>query len=141
MCEEPAVGGPSRQLRVDRESRSVVARIPVGRRPGPIVPVGGHVWVADQGNGTLLRIDPGRDQVVGAPIAAGEPPLALAASGGDLWVADAQGRVVRRDAGTGGELGVAQVAGPARDLEATDRGVVVASGDGTVQTILREPAG
>ena len=127
-------------LRIDPDGGTVAARIPVGRRPDAVVAAGSYVWIADRGDGALLRVDPARNQVVGAAIAAGDPPLALAASGGDLWVADAQGRVVRRDAGTGGELGVAQVAGPARDLEATDRGVVVASGDGTVHTILRGPS-
>ena len=65
---------------------------------------GGSVWVANAGDGTVSRIERGRDQIVTIPV--GEGPADLAFAAGSLWVTDRGGARVADQ--PGGEPGRAQ---------------------------------
>jgi len=63
----------------------VVATIPVGHRPVGLALGGGALWVANLGDGTVLRIDLRTNQIKGSPIPIGENPFFLSASGRTVW--------------------------------------------------------
>ena len=48
----------------------------------------GAIWVANWGDGTISRIDPHTNKVVGNPILAGNGPFVIAAGEGSLWVSN-----------------------------------------------------
>jgi DNA-binding beta-propeller fold protein YncE len=81
-------------LKVDR-IEGVVARIPVGGRPGPIVVGGGRVWVADEAGRGVTAINPG-GRVFKRGIAPHTAPLRLAFGAGAVWVSSASTGTVRR---------------------------------------------
>jgi YVTN family beta-propeller protein len=63
---------------------------------------GGYAWVANEGDGTVTRVDQSNQRVRGAPIRVGKNPRAVAAGGGNVWVANfGGGTVTRIDARTG----------------------------------------
>ena len=67
--------------------------IPVGSHPSALAADAHHVWVANQGDGTVTQIDstaPGGPAVV-ATIPVGENPRALTWDGTHLWVANGGG--------------------------------------------------
>jgi YVTN family beta-propeller protein len=53
------------------------------------------VWVANRGDGSLSRIDPGTNSVTRA-ISVGETPVAVAVGEGSVWVADSSDDTVDR---------------------------------------------
>ncbi len=65
----------------------VLARIPVGRGPRRIAIGGGMVWVLNRTDRTVSRIDPGTNQVVGAPVRLDFDPWDMAVGEGAVWVA------------------------------------------------------
>ncbi len=84
---------PDAVLRIDPETRKVVATIPL-RSPGRIVTGEGSVWVLHGDNG-LARIDLRTNKVT--DIRVGEKPVDVAVSGGSAWVTHrAEGGVVVR---------------------------------------------
>jgi peptide/nickel transport system substrate-binding protein len=99
---------------IDPESNRVTEQYPVGRGPSALAVGGGSVWVADAGDGTVSRIEPGREQIVTIPV--GRRPADLAFAAGSLWVTDRGGavsqispaanRVVRRIAAGNAPRGV-----------------------------------
>lgn len=78
-------------LRVDaRTGRPDSIPLPGGSHPGDLVLAEGSIWVATNGDGKVLRIDPASRSVI-ASIQVGETmsmdnPLRLAAGGGAIWV-------------------------------------------------------
>jgi peptide/nickel transport system substrate-binding protein len=75
---------------VDPRRDGVAATLPLGGMPAVVAQYGGQLWIADRQNGTLLRLDPGRDVMSRFPLRG--HPTALAATGTGLWVAvDAAG--------------------------------------------------
>jgi DNA-binding beta-propeller fold protein YncE/predicted Ser/Thr protein kinase len=90
-----------RVLRVDPASGNVIARIPVGGRPGAIVAGGGRIWVADEAGGGMTAINPRGDRVYKRGIAPRSAPLRLAVGAGAVWASSAStGTVTRIDFGT-----------------------------------------
>jgi serine/threonine-protein kinase len=75
-----------RLVRIDADTREVVARIPVGHNPTAVAVGFGSVWVTNYGDGTVSRIDPATNQVV-ATIDVGRHPDHIAAGEGGVWVA------------------------------------------------------
>jgi YVTN family beta-propeller protein len=75
-------GGPSVELSVGAEPTAITFGL-------------GSVWVADQLDGTVTRIDPGTDSVL-AEIPVGNGPNALAVADGYLWVANSVSSTVTR---------------------------------------------
>jgi DNA-binding beta-propeller fold protein YncE len=51
--------------RIDPASNAVVATTPLGAQPGFLAAGEGAVWVQEQGDGTLARIDPRSNTVTG----------------------------------------------------------------------------
>jgi class 3 adenylate cyclase len=62
-----------------------VTSIPVGARPDDVAYADGNVWVANYGDGSVSKVDPGLAQeLMRYPV--GIHPRALAAANGKLWV-------------------------------------------------------
>jgi serine/threonine-protein kinase len=81
------------------------ARIPVGDSPAGVGLENGSAWVANEGDGTVTRVDLASRRVRGAPIPVGKNPRAVATGGGSVWVANfGGGSVTRIDAGSGRAL-------------------------------------
>jgi serine/threonine-protein kinase len=73
-----------------------VATIKVGKGPDGVAVSGGHVFVANQQDGTLSVIDPEANEVIGDPIDAGSRPDGVVAGKGVVWMAGAGSDSVRR---------------------------------------------
>jgi YVTN family beta-propeller protein len=82
--------------RVDPESGDVVAKVPVGNSPSSIATGQGGVWIADDVDNTVTRIDPKSASAVTATAPVGQGPAAVAAGEGAVWVANAQDDTVSR---------------------------------------------
>src|SRR4029078_5674397 len=65
----------------------LAAPIPIGSRPSAIASARVSVWAASSGDGSISRIDPGGDRVVGV-IDVGGAPNDLVVDGSTLWVAE-----------------------------------------------------
>jgi DNA-binding beta-propeller fold protein YncE len=120
-------------VRIDPNTRRVVARIPVPAGPTEIATSGGTVWVVCSAAGVLTRIDSSRNAVV-TTIRVGAWALAIAISGDDVWVrggsARDDGRLYRIDARTNAVEAVIQAGAPqgregVASIAATARGVWV----------------
>jgi DNA-binding SARP family transcriptional activator len=77
---------------VDPDGGRITKQIQIGTHPTAAVSGEGSVWVADEADGTVTRIDRGRDAAVKIPT--GGAPAALALGDGSLWVADSESRNV-----------------------------------------------
>jgi DNA-binding SARP family transcriptional activator len=77
---------------IDADSARITAEYRVGNGPEAMVGGAGSVWVANRVDGTVSRIDRGREELV--TIDVGGEPTGLAFGGRSLWVADGQGRTV-----------------------------------------------
>ena len=78
----------------------VSARITTGQSPCESAVLAGSVWVANDGAGTLARIDPGKNRVT-ARIPVGRGACAVTAGAGAVWVANYRtGRLLRVDPST-----------------------------------------
>jgi YVTN family beta-propeller protein len=96
----------------------------VGRGPDAIAIGQGGVWVANSGDGTVLRIDSSTNKVVGSA-KVGHGPAAIAVGQGGVWVANAlDGTVSRLDASTGTVIGAAITVGSHPDAIAVGQGGV-----------------
>jgi YVTN family beta-propeller protein len=58
----------------------------IGAKPCAGVEAFGYEWVTNYGAGTLVRIDPRRNRLVGKPIRLGPTPCGIAAGAGSLWI-------------------------------------------------------
>jgi peptide/nickel transport system substrate-binding protein len=124
--EENAVG------LIDPKLARITGQYPVGRGPSALAAGGGSVWVANAGDGTVSRIEPGSDQIATIPVGAGPADLAFAA--GSLWATDRGGavsqispaanRVVRRIAAGNAPRGVVAGFGALWVASEADRTVV-----------------
>src|SRR5262249_50677481 len=65
----------------------VVATIPVGIRPGPVVAGAASLWVGNLQDRTLSKIDARRRSVVGTVSLGNRTPTGLADGAGAVWVA------------------------------------------------------
>jgi serine/threonine-protein kinase len=70
--------------------------IPAGRHPAGITVGDGLVWVADARSGSVIRLDPSVQAVVGSPVEVGERPGGIDAGSNSLWVTLAGADAVRR---------------------------------------------
>ena len=90
LADEPsseATAAPS----ADTPAGRIVARIPLGGAPRSLTVGNGSVWVA-RADGTVVRIDPRTNTVVGAPIRFSKPDkesnLTVRAGEGAIWALD-----------------------------------------------------
>ena len=74
---------------IDPEKNELVAEVPVGARPGPVIAGEGAVWVANLDDETVSRIDPETRQVV-RTVPAGGFPSDIAVGEGSVWVLRAE---------------------------------------------------
>ncbi|MFL5866977.1 MAG: protein kinase domain-containing protein [Thermoleophilaceae bacterium] len=88
--------GRSSVLRVDADSGRVKA-IHAGPAPRDVAIGGdGAIWTVNSDNGTVVRIDPSSDRVVGSPIELEPRADALAVSGSDVWVLNPDAKTITR---------------------------------------------
>ena len=91
---------------IDPATNEVVAQVPVGLRPGPIVSDRGYVWVGNLEDRTLTRIDVARRAMAGTFPLGGRTPTGLAVDRGIVWVGHGLlGSVSRVDAEFGHVVG------------------------------------
>jgi YVTN family beta-propeller protein len=118
--------------------------IPVGTRPSDLAADPDHssVWVTNQGDGTVSRVDTGASNVIDRPIRVGDGPAAVAVGEGHVWVDN-------RDSGTLSRIAARRRVGAARSFPAgpqpeavavTLDTVWVAGGDDTVRRLDAEGA-
>jgi len=77
---------PNSIAAIDVRSDRVVGTAGVGARPGPIAYGFGSLWVANQDDQTVSRVDPRTLQTLGAAIQTGDPPTGIVTAGGGVWV-------------------------------------------------------
>ena len=81
---------------------TIDARIEVGDSPAGVGLEADSAWVANEGDGTVTRIDLKTRRVRGAPIPVGKNPRAVATRADTVWVANfGGGSISRIDAGSG----------------------------------------
>jgi len=108
----------------------------VGQGPAGVAYGAGSIWVANTGDDTVWRVDPGTGQVV-QRIAVGSSPTAVTVTGSDVWVANAgDGTVSRVNALSETETDVIPVGNQPVAIAGGEAGVWVANGgDDTVQRV------
>ena len=125
-------------VRLDPATGDVVARIDLGGRPWGVATAGGAVWIANETDGTITRVDPSTNAIVWRARLDTDPlpttsPVGVAFGGGSLWAADrGSDRVWQLDPATGAILGVAHVGDAHEFVGFAEGGVWVSSEDGTV---------
>ena len=72
---------------IDTRTNTVIAAVPVGARPGTLAFGSGSLWVANQDDQTISRVDPSTLQSL-RTITVGNPPTGIAASAGGIWVVE-----------------------------------------------------
>ena len=123
--------------RIDPKRKEVTDRVSVGNSPVAIAIGAGSVWVADETDNTVARIDPSAANAVTAVTPVGRGPSAIAAGEGAVWVANAQDDSVSRiDPGTGAVIATIGVGGRPTGIAVGEGAVWVANSlDGTVSRI------
>ncbi len=131
------MGANGEIARVDPRRRRVADTIPVGNSPASIATGAGGVWVADDNDNSVTRIDPAGANAVMAPIAVGQGPSAIAVGEGAVWVANTQDDTVSRiDPGTAAVTETIPVGARPTGIAAAGGAVWVANGlGGTVSRI------
>ena len=82
--------------RVHPRTLELVDDVPVGNDPVALETGAGAVWVVDQDDGTLARIDPRSANAVTWATQVGQAPVALALGEDAIWVASSQSDTVSR---------------------------------------------
>ena len=120
---------------LDADGGRITTEYSVGRAPGALTTDGRSVWVANERDGTVSRIDRGQDSVV--TITTGGAPTALAFGADSLWVADGEGRqVVQVDPVANKVLRRVEAANAPSSLALAEGALWVVSGvDGSVHRI------
>jgi YVTN family beta-propeller protein len=65
-------------VRVDPKRLAISRRVAVGRSPVGVAIGLGRLWVTNRDDGTLTRIDPRTQKVLGQPIRVGKAPTGVA---------------------------------------------------------------
>jgi YVTN family beta-propeller protein len=81
---------------VDPKSDEIVTKFPVGNSPSSIATGIGSVWIADDVDNTVTRIDPRSAAAVTATTPVGQGPAAIDAGAGAVWVANTEDDSVSR---------------------------------------------
>ena len=131
---------PGNSLGVLDGAGRVLAVVPVGTNPTALVYGGGSLWVANQSDDTVMRVDPVSRQVT-QTFPVGDNPAALVATRDDLWVANLADDTVSRISIPANRVvqQAIKVGSRPAAIAAGQGGVWVAnSGDNTVQRIDAE---
>ena len=115
---------------------TIDARVPVGDSPAGVGLEGTSAWVANEGDGTLTRINLKTRRARGAPVRVGKNPRAVATGGGSVWVANFGGSSVTRvDADSGRILQTIPVGRGPIDIAVGRESVWVSTQEGRVVRI------
>lgn len=115
-------------VKIDANTLAVNQSFAVGDTPSSLAVGGAAIWVANQGNGTVTRVDPATGGVTTLKI--GGTPAAIAAEDKGVWVADfAEGTVARLDPASGAIVATIKVAAQLDSIAADGESVWVGSAD------------
>ncbi len=118
--------GAAKVIKVSPEDNRTVARVDVGNEPAAIAVDESEVWVADDADNTVTRID-ARSAAVTGTIPVGQGPSAIAAGADEVWVANTQeGTVTRLDQRSGAATDTIDVGGRPTGVAVGAGGVWVA---------------
>ncbi len=135
------VSDANKVVRLDATSGSVVAEIPVGRGSRFTAVGGGAVWVLNQSDGTVSRIDPGTNTVVATipvsarPVEGGD----MAFGGGFAWARVSDSLVAQIDPATNTVVRRLGESAGSGSVAADDKAVWISAHD--VHTLWRVPLG
>jgi YVTN family beta-propeller protein len=123
----------------------VSATIDVGRGPDGLAVDGDVLWVTDQKDNRVRRVDVETNELIGGPIPVGRNPDGVTAEGGTAWVANVDDGTVTRlntgDDGTVADAGTVDLAGEPEGIALGKQLVWVTTGtEGTVRRIDRAQA-
>ncbi len=122
--------------RIDPKTWAITEVETGGRRPAWLAVTPGRVWVAHMSSATVVGLDTGTLEPIGAPASAGFSPVNLEATpdGQWVWVPDDYDNLLTRiDAGTGDAVERVEVgSGPAVVTASNEEVWVTNFGDGTV---------
>jgi YVTN family beta-propeller protein len=122
----PLTAPPGSLAAVDPRTNHVVAVLPVGPRPGPIVHGAGSLWVGNLDDRTLTRVDAAEARMLGT-VALPATPTGIAVGFGAVWVAHGRsGQLSRVDPSFGRVTRTIDLAG--RPVYAPSGGVGVGAG-------------
>ena len=126
--------------RVDGKRGRVIEKIAVGNSPSAIDAGAGGIWLADDADNTVLRIDPRTAGAVTATTPVGQAPQAIAVGEGAVWVANTDdGTVTRLDPETAAVTATIAVGSRPTGIAIGAGSVWVANSlDGTVSRIDAE---
>lgn len=69
---------------LDGQLNSIVRSFPVGTNPFGVAYGAGALWIANNGDGTVTRLDPATGHTTTIPVGAG--PLRVAFAAGKVWM-------------------------------------------------------
>ena len=132
-----AGNGESSVMKIDPVTNRLQARIDVGNDPASIAVGPSGVWVADDVDDTVTRIDPRSENAVTDTLPVGRAPSSIAVGEGAVWVANSEDdNVTRIDADTGSVTATIQVGSRPTGVATGGGAVWVANNlDGTVSRI------
>jgi YVTN family beta-propeller protein len=123
--------GPRQEVRpnqvavIDAETNDVIASVPVGADPGPVIAGAGSVWVGELRDRTLTRVDVQRRSPTRTISLEDRTPTGLAFDAGAVWVAHGlRGQVSRVDPRTNKVTATVDVADPG-----SEKGAIAAGGN------------
>ena len=119
------------------EKGTAPVAIPVGDGPGDVAVDSNDVWVANEDDGTVARVDPDTNEVTGT-VEVGEEPRAIATGKGAVFVASAgDGTVTKLDADKVKPIGEpADLGGRPTSIAVATRGIWVADNNASTLTRL-----
>ena len=132
---------------IPASASAVIKTITVGVSPTAVSSDGTHVWVANNGDGTVTELNATTGAVIGAPISVGSGarsgPDAISSDGTHVWVANSNdGTVTELNAATGVVVGTPIPVGPAPNSISSDgTDVWVTQSGGTKVTELSASTG
>jgi peptide/nickel transport system substrate-binding protein len=111
--------------------------VPMANTPGAMASGAGSLWVADEANDAVVRVDPDQHRVVQTITGVGGAPQSIAVAQSGVWVAGARDGVVARINTATNRVVDKVVVGvqPAAVVAAADQVWVANSADNTVQRI------
>jgi streptogramin lyase len=122
--------------RIDAEEGQVNTQpLTIGTQPDPIDNYGGFVWIGDEKENTLRKVDSATSKVVGSPVQLGAFPTDVEASGEGIFVLSSANQIVRVDPNS---LKVTQripIAGDVADIAVGEGYLWIA--EGASQTLSR----
>lgn len=123
--------------RIDPEAGKVVAALSLGNGPRALAAGAGAIWVVDEIDNSVTRIDPASANAVTATTPVGQGPTAVAVGAGAVWVANTQdGTVARINPRSGAAMATIPVGERPTGIAVGDGAVWVANNlSGTVSRI------